>query len=61
LSKNRHAPNVTTATEALAAEKRDRLAAELRANLARRKAQIRERSAAADVTQMPPGKDDAPA
>jgi hypothetical protein len=45
MSKERRKPHTTTETERLAAEKRDRLAAELRANLVRRKAQGGERVA----------------
>jgi hypothetical protein len=56
LAKDRR-PHLTADAEKQAAAKRARLAAELRANLARRKAQGRERAAAADVTDKPPGKD----
>jgi hypothetical protein len=43
LTKDHRPPNVTAETERLTAQKRERLAAELRANLTRRKAQQRER------------------
>jgi hypothetical protein len=56
LPKERRLPAVTEEAEKMAAAKRERLAAELRANLSRRKAQSRERSADA----KPPGKDGAP-
>ena len=41
----REKPRITAETERQATERRERLAAELRANLARRKAQVRERDA----------------
>jgi hypothetical protein len=56
LGKDRHSPTVTAETERLAVEKRDRLAAELRANLIRRKAQSRERAGGAKT----PDKDGTP-
>ncbi len=42
MPKPRQSPHTTTETDRLAAEKRERLAAALRANLRRRKAQRRE-------------------
>jgi hypothetical protein len=56
MTKQRQKPNTTAETEKLAAAKRGRLAAELRANLGRRKAQGRGRAAAG----KPPGKDGTP-
>jgi len=44
LTEKHSTPRVTDETKTLAAKKRARLAAELRANLARRKAQNRKRS-----------------
>jgi septal ring factor EnvC (AmiA/AmiB activator) len=55
LTKDRRLPNVTAETERQAAEKRERRAAALRANLSRRKAQTRERSG--DVPGKPSDKD----
>ncbi|MGH6981269.1 MAG: hypothetical protein ACREFC_08690 [Stellaceae bacterium] len=49
--KDSNRPHVTAETEKEAAARRDRLAAELRANLARRKAQIRART----DDEKPPG------
>ncbi len=52
----RQKPHTTATTERQAAERRERLAAELRANLARRKAQVRER----DAGDKTPDKDGTP-
>jgi hypothetical protein len=49
LTKDHRLPNVTAETERLTAQKRERLAAELRANLARRKAQQRERDSGDNI------------
>ena len=60
MPKQRQQPRTTTATAEQAAAKRARLAVELRANLARRKTQARERAAAdANPEDESPQEDDA--
>jgi hypothetical protein len=61
VSKQRQTPHLRPETDRLAGERRDQLAAELRANLARRKAQSRERAAEPAVGDKAPGQDNGPA